>query len=106
MTSKRWYAYPNNHTPRVFVEKVDFVTTLGSRCRENPGYGEGCRYVLSNLAILDFEEATGAMRLRHTMPGVTVAAGAGGDRVRAARSTTRSPRCRHRPTRSSTCSAW
>jgi glutaconate CoA-transferase subunit B len=73
MTSKRWYAYPNNHTPRVFVGKVDFVTTLGSRCREIPGYGEGCRYVLSNLAILDFEQTTGAMRLRHTMPGVSVA---------------------------------
>jgi len=72
MTSKRWYAYPGSHTPRVFVEKVDFVTTLGSGCRAIPGYGEGCRYVLSNLAILDFEEMTGAMRLRHVMPGVTV----------------------------------
>jgi glutaconate CoA-transferase subunit B len=72
MTAKRWYAYPNNHTARVFVEKVDFVTTLGSACRDNPGYGEGCRYVLSNLAILDFHEETGAMRLKHTMPGVSV----------------------------------
>jgi glutaconate CoA-transferase subunit B len=72
MTSKRWYAYPNNHTPRVFVEKVDFVTTLGSGARSRPGYGEGCRYVLSNLAVLDFEEETGAMRLKHTMPGVSV----------------------------------
>jgi glutaconate CoA-transferase, subunit B len=72
MTSKRWYAYPNNHTPRVFVEKVDFVTTLGSAARANPGYGEGCRYVCSNLAILDFAEESGAMRLLHTMPGVRV----------------------------------
>lgn len=71
MTSKRWYAYPNSHSPRNFVETVDFVTTLGSRAREIPGYGEGCRYVLSNLAILDFDEVSGAMRLKHTMPGVT-----------------------------------
>lgn len=72
MTAGRWYAYPSNHVPRVFVEKVDFVTTVGSACRDNPAYGEGCRYVLSNLAILDFEEGSGAMRLRYTMPGVSV----------------------------------
>jgi glutaconate CoA-transferase subunit B len=62
MTSKRWYAYPGSHTTRTFVEKVDFVTTTGTRCR----------YVLSPLAVLDFEPGGGGMRLRHTMPGVTV----------------------------------
>jgi glutaconate CoA-transferase subunit B len=72
MTSGRWYAYPGTHATRTFVERVDFVTTLGSGCRAVEGYGEGPRYVLSPLAILDFDPERGAMRLLHTMPGVSV----------------------------------
>jgi glutaconate CoA-transferase subunit B len=62
MTAKRWYAYPNVHNARTFVERVDFVTTTGTRCR----------YVLTPLAVLDFEAEQHELRLRHTMPGVSV----------------------------------
>jgi glutaconate CoA-transferase subunit B len=62
MRGRRWYAYPGAHTPRTFVEQVDFVTTTGDRCR----------YVVSPLAVLDFDDDSHVMRLRHTMPGVTV----------------------------------
>jgi glutaconate CoA-transferase subunit B len=61
MRAGRWYAYPGAHTPRTFVERVDFITTTGA-C---------CRYVVSPLAVLDFDDEH-AMRVRHTMPGVTV----------------------------------
>ena len=72
MTSGRWYAYPGTHTTRTFVPRVDFVTTVGSGTRRMPGYGEGCRYVVSPLGVLDFEPESGAMRLKHVAPGVTV----------------------------------
>jgi len=62
MTADRWYAYPGSHTPRTFVESVDFVTTTGTRCR----------FVVSPLAVLDFEAETHRMRLKHLMPGMTV----------------------------------
>jgi glutaconate CoA-transferase subunit B len=71
MTSRRWYAYPGSHTTRTFVERVDFVTTVGSAARHMEGLGEGCRYVVSPLGVLDFEPESGAMRLKHVMPGVT-----------------------------------
>jgi glutaconate CoA-transferase, subunit B len=77
-TAGRWYNYASAHSPRTFVEKVDFVTALGNaggvaaRRATAPGYGDGCRFVVSNLGVMDFDEGTGVMRLRHVHPGVTV----------------------------------
>lgn len=65
-----------NHSPKVFVERVDFVSGVGydraaalgavsSRFHE-------IRRVVSNKAVFDFESDGHAMRLRSIHPGVTL----------------------------------
>jgi acyl CoA:acetate/3-ketoacid CoA transferase beta subunit len=77
-TCGRWYNVPDSHAPRGFVERVDFVSAIGNGPRRkalrarNPNAGEGCRFVVTPLAVLDFD-AAGSMRPRHLMPGVTAA---------------------------------
>lgn len=51
------------HSPRVFVEQVDFVSGIGT---DRGGLVE---YVITNLGLFDF--ADGAMRARSLHPGVT-----------------------------------
>lgn len=63
-------------SPRVFVEKVDHVTSFGfgdeTRSRASLGYdGGGPALVVTDLAVFDFTES-GRMRLRTLYPGVTV----------------------------------
>jgi acyl CoA:acetate/3-ketoacid CoA transferase beta subunit len=56
-----------NHSPKVFVDKVDVVTGVG--------WDHGClevRRVVSNLGVFDFETRDHRMRLRSAHPGVTV----------------------------------
>ena len=56
-----------NHSPRVFVESVDFVSGVG--------WDRGCaeiRRVVTNLAVLDFDAADHRMRLASVHPGVSV----------------------------------
>lgn len=68
-----------NHSARVFVEQVDFVSGVGTkRAREAGLRFHDLRRVVTNLAVLDFEAEDGAMRIRSVHPGVTV------DEVRAA----------------------
>lgn len=55
------------HTPRVFVERVDLVSGLGT----DRGAFD-LRRVVTNLAVLDFATPSGAMRLVSVHPGVTV----------------------------------
>ncbi|MFI9555030.1 CoA-transferase subunit beta [Nonomuraea endophytica] len=55
------------HTPRVFVEKVDVVSGLGT---DRGAYD--LRRVVTNLAVLDFGGPDGTMRLVSTHPGVSV----------------------------------
>lgn len=65
-----------NHSPKVFVEKVDVVSglgydraaALGPRSRR---FHE-IRRVVSNLGVFDFETPERRMRLRSVHPGVTV----------------------------------
>jgi len=70
--------YEPQHTPRVFVEKVDFISGLGQgfggrKGRREKGIGGGGPViVVSPLAVMDFEEETGFMRIRSLNPGVTV----------------------------------
>jgi glutaconate CoA-transferase, subunit B len=70
--------YVTEHTPRVFAEKLSYVTGLGHagedawrRALDVPGGGPSV--VVSPLAVLDFGGGGGAMRLRELMPGATVA---------------------------------
>ncbi|GAA3195838.1 CoA-transferase [Actinocorallia longicatena] len=55
------------HSPRVFVEKVDFVSGVGT----DRGAFE-LRGVVTNLAVLDFATPDGRLRLRSVHPGVSV----------------------------------
>jgi glutaconate CoA-transferase, subunit B len=69
----RFYIWMTRHEPRVFVEQVDYITALGSRPRSEIGApGGGPKYVISPLAIMDFEPQSGRMRLHSVHPGVTV----------------------------------
>ncbi len=55
------------HSPRVFTEKVDFVSGIG--------WDRGAyeiRAVVTNLAVLDFATPDHRMRLRSVHPGVSV----------------------------------
>jgi glutaconate CoA-transferase subunit B len=66
------------HDRRHFVEKVDFITTpgylTGPGAREEAGLppGTGPYRVVTNLAVLGFDEDTKRMKLLATNPGVTV----------------------------------
>jgi glutaconate CoA-transferase subunit B len=65
------------HQRRVFVEKVDFVSAPGHG--DGPGWrtrqglpGGGPAAVITDKAVLDFDDATRRMRLRSIHPGVTL----------------------------------
>jgi glutaconate CoA-transferase subunit B len=66
------------HDTRRFVPKVDCLTTpgylSGRGARESAGLprGTGPAYVVSTLALMDYDPATCWMRLKATHPGVTV----------------------------------
>ena len=62
-----------NHSPRVFVEEVDFVSGVGTkRAREAGMRFHDLRRVITNLAVMDFASEDGALRIRSVHPGVTV----------------------------------
>jgi acyl CoA:acetate/3-ketoacid CoA transferase beta subunit len=65
-----------NHGPRVFVEKVDVVTGVGSDRAAAAGPAatryHSLRHVVTNLCVMDFEGPDRGMRLRSLHPGVTV----------------------------------
>lgn len=62
---------------RRFVEKLDFLTTpgylTGAGARERAGLpqGTGPYKIITQLAVLGFDDETGRMRLEQTHPGVT-----------------------------------
>jgi acyl CoA:acetate/3-ketoacid CoA transferase beta subunit len=64
------------HGPRVFVPQVDVVTGVGYDRATAAGPAatryHAPRFVVTNLAVLDFETADHRMRLRSVHPGVTV----------------------------------
>jgi acyl CoA:acetate/3-ketoacid CoA transferase beta subunit len=65
-----------NHSPKVFVEKVDTVTGIGWDRAAALGLAArfvDVRRVVSNLGVLDFETPDRRMRLRSVHPGVRVA---------------------------------
>jgi acyl CoA:acetate/3-ketoacid CoA transferase beta subunit len=61
-----------NHSPRVFVENVDFVSGVGYD-RVPAGAFHEIRVVVSNLGVFDFDTPDHSMRVRSLHPGVTVA---------------------------------
>src|SRR5687768_1485110 len=66
-----------NHTPRVFVEKVDVVSGIGYdralALGERASRFHCIRRVVSNLGVFDFETPDRSMRLVSVHPGVETA---------------------------------
>jgi acyl CoA:acetate/3-ketoacid CoA transferase beta subunit len=61
------------HSPRVFVERVDMVSGVGTDAATGEaGRFHDLRVVVTDLAVLDLGGPGGTMRLRSTHPGVTV----------------------------------
>ena len=64
-----------NHSPKVFVEKVDVVSGLGYDRARGAGYAarfHEVRRVVTNLAVFDFQTDDHRMRIRSIHPGVSV----------------------------------
>jgi len=74
----RYYIVLNNHSPRVLVEKCDYISAYGwgaggADARTRMGIrGGGPKYCLTPLAVMDFAEDTKRMRLKSVHPGVSV----------------------------------
>lgn len=64
-----------NHSPKVFVEKVDIVSGLGydrARSVGHPARFHEVRRVVTNLAVFDFQTKDQRMRIRSVHPGVSL----------------------------------
>lgn len=62
-----------NHSPRVFVERVDFVSGVGyDRAAQAGLEHHEIRFVVTNLGTFDFDTPDHRMRLRSLHPGVSV----------------------------------
>ena len=62
--------FRQEHSPRVFVEKVDFISAAGTSPRHvyRPG---GPRHLVTSMAMMDFDAAAGRFRLHSVHPGHT-----------------------------------
>src|SRR5947208_16480020 len=60
-----------DHSTRVFVERVDFVSGVGYD-RAGGAVGHEIRRVVTNLGVFDFETADRTMRVRSLHPGVAL----------------------------------
>lgn len=75
----RFYLAPTRHTPEVFVDRCDFVSTVGwgdggADGRVRLGLpGGGPQLCVTPLCVFDFAERTKALRLRSVHAGRTVA---------------------------------
>jgi acyl CoA:acetate/3-ketoacid CoA transferase beta subunit len=64
-----------NHSPKVFVEKVDVVSGVGYNRARGIGYSarfHELRRVVTNLAVFDFATKDNRMRIRSIHPGVSI----------------------------------
>src|SRR3972149_5778291 len=63
-----------NHSKRLFVEKVDFISGVGYGPERAQGIVKmgAPKVVVSNLAVFDFETPDHRMRLQSVHPGITV----------------------------------
>ncbi|MGH7986905.1 MAG: CoA-transferase [Candidatus Binataceae bacterium] len=74
----RYYIVLNSHSPRVLVEKCDYISAFGwgrggADARQRMGIpGGGPKYCITPLGVMDFAEDSRRMRLHSVHPGVTV----------------------------------
>ena len=71
------FIYVTNHTKRLFVDKLDYVSAIGYG--DGPDFrrkwflpGPGPKLCFSPMAVMDFDEETKRMRLRSVHPGFSV----------------------------------
>lgn len=75
----RYYIVLNSHTPRIFVERCDYISaygwgTGGADARSRLGLpGGGPQYCLTPLCVLDFAAESKRMRLYSLHPGISAA---------------------------------
>jgi glutaconate CoA-transferase, subunit B len=75
----RYYIVLNSHTPRIFVPRCDFISTLGwgeggADARRRLGLpGGGPKYCITPLCVMDFTEDEKRLRLKSLHPGVSLA---------------------------------
>ena len=75
----RYYIVLNSHTPRIFVERCDYISAYGwgaggADARRRVGLpGGGPKYCVTPLCVLDFAEETKRMRLHSLHAGVAAA---------------------------------
>ena len=65
--ASRVILFSGDHTPRRFVERVDFVSVPGWRRRAAAGLAGGPSLCVTPIAVMDFDD--GSMRLRSVHPG-------------------------------------
>jgi glutaconate CoA-transferase subunit B len=76
---RRSFLYTEHHSPRVLVDKVDFISGPGwldggdSRARIYRKESAGPEYLFTPLGVFDFEPVSKRMRLRSVHPGSSVA---------------------------------
>lgn len=74
----RFYIMPVKHTREVFVERCDFVSSVGwdkggKDARKRLGLrGGGPKLCVTEICVFDFDDDTKAMRLKSLHPGRTV----------------------------------
>lgn len=75
----RVYLFTQSHTPRLLVDKVDFISGPGfidgPKGREKagcPARSEGPRYIVTPICVFDFDEETKRARLKSVHPGHSV----------------------------------
>jgi glutaconate CoA-transferase, subunit B len=74
----RYYIVLNNHSPRVLVEKCDYVSAFGwgsggTDARRKLGIpGDGPKYCVTPLCVMDFADDSRRMRLKSVHPGISV----------------------------------
>ncbi|MGE4089561.1 MAG: CoA-transferase [Candidatus Binatia bacterium] len=75
----RYYIVLNSHSPRIFVERCDFISAFGwgnggTDARTKLGLpGGGPQYCVTPLCIFDFATDTKRMQVHSIHPGVTAA---------------------------------
>lgn len=75
----RVYIFTHGHSPRLFVEKVDFISGPGFIDGPNgrrealcPAYSEGPRYIVTPICVFDFDDETKQARIKSIHPGHTI----------------------------------
>ena len=71
--ARAYFTVPN-HSKRIFVDKIDFISGVGYGPERREGvvkYG-GVNKIFTNLCVLDIDEKTKQLRLKSVHKGITV----------------------------------